>query len=548
MSNILYYGDNLPILREHIASESVDLVYLDPPFNSNAAYNVLFAEHDGTKSHAQIQAFDDTWHWDLVSAEAYESVVEGGGTVAQAMVAFRTLLGQSDMMAYLANMAPRVVELRRVMKPTGSLYIHCDDVAVHYLRVLLDSTFGARGFRAQITWKRTSAHSDTKQGARHYGRQTDFLLYYSKSEAYTWNQMFAPYDQSYVDGFYRHIEEGSGRRYRLSDMTGPGGAAKGNPQYEVMGVERYWRYSRERMEALICEGRVHQSRAGTVPQEKRYLDEMPGVPLQNLWTDIRPLSPHAQERMGYPTQKPEALLERILRTSSNEGDVVLDPFCGCGTTIAVAQRLGRPWVGIDITHLAITLMKQRLHDTFGDEAHFKVVGEPTSLPDAEELAHTDPYQFQWWALGLVGARPTDQKKGADKGVDGRIFFHDEAVGGETKQIILSVKAGHLKHEYIGHLVHVVQRENAVIGVLITMQEPTQHMRADAAAAGFYVHGPTEKRYPKLQLLTVGELLDGRTVDRPYASSRSATFKRAPKAKRKKAEQLALEAPEEVGEE
>ena len=263
------------------------------------------------------------------------------------------------------------------------------------------------------------------------------------------------------------------------------------------------------------------------------------MPAGNIWDDIPPISSQAKERLGYPTQKPEALLERIIRASSNEGDLVLDPFCGCGTTVAVAQRLNRAWIGIDITNAAMTLMKDRLSRTFGDQAKYRVVGEPTSVPDAKALAGSDPYQFQWWALGLVGARPTDEKKGADRGIDGRLFFHDEPVGGETKEIILSVKAGRPTVSHIRDLGHVVDREGAVIGVLITMQEPTQPMKTEAAGAGFYVHRITGQRYPKLQIMTVEDLLAKKLIDRPYANSPTVTFKAAPAAKRPRAKQQAI---------
>ena len=393
--NILYYGDNLDVLRLHVKDETVGLIYLDPPFNSNQSYNVLLAEHGGAKAASQIKAFDDTWTWDMSAAEAYEETVEGGGRVSLAMQAFRTFLGESNMLAYLAMMAPRLVELRRVLKPTGSIYLHCDPTASHYLKMLMDAVFWAVCFRTEIIWKRSSAHSDTKQGRQQHGRIHDVLLFYTKTGNWTWNPLYTPYDRKYVEQFYKYVEKRTGRRYKLDNLTGPGGAAKRNPSYEVMGVTRYWRYSKEKMEQLIQEGRVVQTRPGAVPRYKRYLDEMPGVSLQDIWTDIKPIGAQAAERLGYPTQKPEALLERIIKASSNEGDTVLDPFCGCGTAIAVAEQLNRRWIGIDITHLAVTLIKSRLRDAFGDRIteEYEVIGEPVSLPDAETLAKQDPYQF-----------------------------------------------------------------------------------------------------------------------------------------------------------
>lgn len=530
--NTLYYGDNLDVLRRYLADESVDLVYLDPPFNSNATYNVLFAEQSGAQAASQIKAFEDTWRWDAEASRTYFEVVEAGGRVSEALQAFRRFVGDSNMLAYLAMMAPRLVELRRVLKPTGSLYLHCDPTASHYLKLLMDAVFDPRFFVNEVVWKRSDAHSDARQGAKHYGRIHDVLLFYSKSDKRKFNTLFTPLPQSTVDNWYRYEEPETGRRYNKADVTGPGGAAKGNPFYEWKGVKRYWRYKRENMEALDAAGRLVYSKSG-MPYEKRYLDESKGVAVQDWWSDIAMLRGlrGKGERLGYPTQKPEALLERIIETSSDEGDVVLDPFCGCGTAVAVAQRLGRQWVGIDVTYLAVALIRRRLRDAYGDSinATYEVVGEPVSLPDAEALAASDPYQFQWWALDLVHARPAEQKKGADKGVDGRIYFH-EGDAGETKQIVLSVKAGHTGRAHVHELRGVMDREGAAIGVLITMQGPTQAMREEAASAGFY-ESPWGK-HPRLQLLTVAALLDGMRIDCPPSSQAHVTFKKAPKAKAK----------------
>ena len=528
-SNSLYYGDNLDILRRYVRDESADLIYLDPPFNSNQTYNVLFQEKDGSQSASQIKAFGDTWHWDETAARSYEETVETGGQVAEAMQAFRKLLGTNDMLAYMSMMAPRLVELRRVLKPTGSLYLHCDPTASHFLKLLMDAVFGSANFRTEIVWKRTSAHSDTKQGRRQHGRIHDVLLFYTKNDDWNWNPVYTEYDREYVENFYRFVEP-DGRRYGLWDLTGPGGAAKGNPSYEVMGVRKYWRYTQEKMSELIAQGRVVQVKPGAVPRYKRYLDEMPGVPLQDLWTDIRPIGSQAAERLGYPTQKPVALLERIIQASSNEGDTILDPFCGCGTTIAAAQKLDRRWIGIDITQLAISLIRYRLGDSFGKDCRFEVIGEPTSLPDATALAKQDPYQFQWWALGLVRARPADEKKGADRGIDGRRYFHDEK-GGKTKQIIFSVKAGHVTVSHIRDLVGVISREKAEIGAFLSLEPPTSPMRREAASAGFY-KSPWGK-HPRIQLLTIEDLLGGKSIDYPQATD--VTFKKAQRVRSRPAE-------------
>jgi site-specific DNA-methyltransferase (adenine-specific) len=532
--NLLFFGDNLDVLRQHIKEESVDLIYLDPPFNSNANYNVLFAERDGTQAASQIRAFHDTWHWDQAAAEAYEEfVVSAPHEASQALQAFRALLGCNDMLAYLSMMAPRVVELHRVLKPTGSLYLHCDPTASHYLKVILDAIFGKDNFRNEIIWKRVhTVKGNFGQGSKFFGPNVDSIFFYSKSPDYHFTSIFKEYTEKYVDQFYR-FKESDGRRYRLISMIGPGGAAKGNPHYEFLGVLKYWRYSKESMDRLLKQGLIVQTKPGSVPQRKQYLDQGKGVAIQSLWDDIEALGASAKERLGYPTQKPEALLQRIITASSRPGDVVLDPFCGCGTALAVAQRLNRKWIGIDVTHLAIALIKTRLNDSYGlgITKTYKVVGEPTALPDAEALAKEDRYQFQYWALGLLGARPiqSEQKKGADKGVDGRLYFHDDVESGKVKQIIFSVKSGHLKNEYIRELPGIVDREKAQIGVLITLEPPTQPMKTEVASAGFY-QSPWGTKHPKVQILTVREILAGKQVDLPPTRD-IRTFKKAPKAKK-----------------
>jgi len=522
--NILYYGDNLEVLRLHVKDESVDLIYLDPPFNSNQTYNVLFAEKNGTNSAAQIRAFKDTWHWDLQAAETYEGTVEAGGSVSEAMQAFRKILGSSDMMAYVTMMAPRLVELHRVLRPTGSVYLHCDPTAGHYLKLLMDAVFGPKNFRNQIVWKRTSGHSDAKR----CGRIHDMLLFYAKSDASRWNRTYQSYDRQYLDRYYRHKDK-DGRRWMSDNLSAAGLTGRGY-EYEWKGVGRVWRCPKSTMERLDREGRLYYTKQG-VPRLKRYLDEAKGMPLQDVWYDIQPLRSWHVERLGYPTQKPESLLERVIKASSNEGDVVLDPFCGCGTTVAAAQRLNRRWIGIDITHLAVTLIKYRLRDTFGDEVDYQVIGEPVSISGAMALAKENPYQFQWWALGLVGARPVEEKKGADRGIDGRLYFHDEARGGKTKQIIFSVKAGQVTVSHIRDLRGVVEREGAQIGVLITMLRPTKGMTDEALSAGFYESPTWQKRYPRIQILTVEDLMCGKGVDCPPLKRTNVTFKKAPKVKR-----------------
>jgi len=526
--NTLYYGDNLDVLRRYIADESVDLVYLDPPFNSNASYNVLFAERDGSRAAAQIKAFEDTWEWNEAAAKAYQETVEAGGPVSRAMQAFRTLLGGNDMLAYLAMMAPRLVELRRVLKPTGSIYLHCDPTAGHYLKLVLDAIFGLENFRNEITWRRShpKGHAFTR-----FARNHDVILAFTRDASQAkWNQVYRPHDPQTVNKQYSLTDE-TGRRYQLTSLLNPN-VDRPNLTYEFKGVTKVWRWTKERMMEEDAKGRIVVPKRGKgIPRYKRYLDEQEGIPLDDFWGDVEFAG--GDERLGYPTQKPEALLERIVKAGSNEGDVVLDPFCGCGTTIAVAERLKRRWIGIDITHLAVTLMKHRLRDAFGEgiAETYQVIGEPTTQPDAETLAAEDPYQFQWWALGLVGARPAEQKRGSDKGIDGRLYFHDENEGGKTKQVILSVKAGHTNVAHVRDLRGVVEREKAEIGVLIAMQEPTSPMRKEAASGGFY-DSPWGEKYPRLQVLTVAELLAGKGIAMPPIRQVSRTFKKAPRAKGK----------------
>lgn len=527
LMNRLYYGDNLDVLRRHIDDESVDLVYLDPPFNSNANYNVLFAEKDGARAASQIKAFEDTWKWDEEAARAHDEVVESGGKVSQAMQAFRSFLGESDMMAYLAMMAPRLVELRRALKPTGSLYLHCDPTASHYLKMLLDAVFGPAHYRNEIVWLRSKNPKGSQHGLSRFSPFTDSILFYTKTEnapifldrirvPLTPDELAEKYSYSDQHG---HYEDGPILR---SDSMGP----RPNLVYEYKGFTpgpAGWRVERKVLEEIDRQGNLNWTKNGV--RRKLRPDKEKGQPIGSFWGDIPPLNSQAQERLGYPTQKPEALLERIISASSGEGDVVLDAFCGCGTTIAAAQKLSRRWIGIDITHLAITLIRSRLTDAFGGAIKYEVIGEPVSIPDAVSLAASDPYQFQWWALGLVGARPVEQKKGADQGIDGRIYFHEGP--GKTKQIVLSVKAGKLHAPYVRDLRGVLEREKADIGVLICMEEPTAPMRKEAASAGFYT-SPWGK-HPRVQIVTVEDLLTGKTIDRPPVQA-SVTFKRAPKAK------------------
>ena len=404
MANALYYGDNLAVLRERVADESVDLVYLDPPFNSNASYNVLFREKTGEESPAQIRAFTDTWEWTQETELTYERDIIGNPAVPPAVkdmiTAFRQFIGRNAMMAYLVMMAPRLVELRRVLKPTGSIYLHCDPTASHYLKILLDAVFQSKYFRREIIWQRSLSHG----GASNYNSVHDTIFYLSKSESVVWSPQYQPHDANYIKSHYSLVDEG-GRHYQLVSAhgSGQGPARKFGDRLLEPPSGRHWAWDQTKIDELMSEGRIVFTSSG-MPRYKRYLDDTPGRPLTDVWTDILPINSQAKERLGYPTQKPEALLDRIILASTNEGDVVLDPFCGCGTAVAAAHKLERQWLGIDITHLAVALMKNRLKTAFDLDAgqDYDVIGEPQDEGSARALWEQDPYQFQFWAVVAAG--------------------------------------------------------------------------------------------------------------------------------------------------
>ncbi len=533
-ANTLYYGDNLEVLRKHIGDESVDLIYLDPPFNSQRDYNLLFREQSGEPAQAQIKAFTDTWQW---SERAYVDFCETCTLPAlvELVQGFVRTLGRNDLTAYLVMMAPRLVELHRVLKPTGSLYLHCDPTASHYLKVMLDVIFGARNFRNEIVWKRTGAHG----GAKRWGPIHDVLLFYSKSENYTWNRVYEALDPNYIEKCYRFQDERG--RYHLVTLTGAG-TTKGDsgmpwkgvdptqvgrhwavPQplvEQVVGRERAQQMSvQEKLDALEAAGYIVWPKKGRVPRYKRYLEMSAGNPIQDVITDIQPIGAHARERLGYPTQKPLALLERIIQASSNEGDTVLDPFCGCGTAIVAAHKLKRQWIGIDITHLAIALIKYRLSDMFDlkEGKDYRVIGEPTTVADARALALQDRDEFQKWAIGLIPrAFPYQQKKGADTGIDGMLYFTDNPRE-HPKKVVIQVKSGRVGVKDIRDFRGVLEREQATLGLFVTLEPPTRDMVREAEQAGFYTTPLGRVRLARLQIRTVGELLEGKGFAIPAAA-------------------------------
>lgn len=509
-SNALYYGDNLDVLRESVADESVDLIYLDPPFNSKRDYNLLFKTTTGERSDAQITAFEDTWHWGHQAEQEFDELLKQRNTaVGELMRSLRGFLGESDVMAYLTMMANRLIELHRVLKPTGVLYLHCDPTASHYLKIVLDAVFGPASMCSEVIWKRTGSHSSAKR----WGPVHDVIFMYAKQRGeHCWHRLFVPLTEQHLKRHYR-LTDKDGRKYELGELTGPG-TRNGNSGlpwrgFDVASLGRHWTTTVERLEEMYGAGRIVIPEDGGWPRVVRYEDDSQGTAIGDVWTDIAPLNMRARERLGYPTQKPVALLERIITASSSPGDVVLDPFCGCGTAVHAAQMLGRRWIGIDITHLAISLIEKRLKDAFGPACRFEVHGTPKDIAAARDLAQRDKYQFQWWAVSLVNALPyRGKQKGADGGVDGLKYFYD-LEDEDPRKLIISVKGGHLKADDVRALNSVRERQRAEIGCLISLHEPTAKMKADAAAASFYFGGPGHKlRYAREQLLTVEGLLSG----------------------------------------
>ncbi len=576
MTNSLFYGDNLAVLRERVVDESVDLVYLDPPFNSNASYNVLFREKTGEESPAQIRAFTDTWEWTQETELTFEQDIIGNPSVPSAVKdmisAFRQFIGRNAMMAYLVMMAPRLVELRRVLKPTGSIYLHCDPTASHYLKLLMDAVFGAANYRNEVVWRRTGSHNQNKR----FGPIHDTLFFYTRSHDYNFNVTFRPAAKGHVESYFQKEDERG--KYWTNALTGAGTRRGASGQawqgYDPTPRGRHWAVPgslvrelgisedltlHEKLDALEKAGYIDfpASESGAMPTFRQYLQDSPGSPLQDIWAyqpytqgtlygtnqsideDVRWMPRQGtHERLGYATQKPEALLERIIRASSNEGDVVLDPFCGCGTAVAAAHKLGRQWIGIDITHLAVALMKNRLQTAFGLEAgrDYDVIGEPQDEGSARALWEQDPYQFQFWAVSLLEAQPqSEQRRGADRGVDGMLYFIDGPRRTPHKAVI-QVKGGRVSSPQVRDLVGVVEREQAAMGLFISLEPPTRDMRQEAAAAGFFHSDLWAREFPKVQLRTVDEMLSGNGFELP---PRPADYQPAQRVRRPQGRQARL---------
>lgn len=446
MENLLFYGDNLSVLRKEIADESVDLIYLDPPFNSSKDYNQIFS-NEGQIPRAQIIAFEDTWHWDNDVERLYLQTVKHSTNdkVSTFLVSMRELLGSSAMMAYITMMAPRLIELHHTLKPTGVLFLHCDPSSSHYLKLLLDAVFGNKNFRNEIAW----CYRQGGRGKKAFAKKHDVIFFYSKDSNYKFK----------------------GDTVRI-------------PYHGTGGYQT--------------------SHNGTVIKGKRYLPNPDGK-IPEDWWDIPALPPMSKERVGYPTQKPLALLERIILSTTDEGDVVLDPFCGCGTSIVACEKLNRHWIGIDITHIAITTIKKRMNELFGSISPFCVKGEPVDIDGAYELANQDRYQFQIWALSLLGI--ASMNKGRDNGIDGVYFFEDHP--GKLCKCIAQVKSGKVGPKDIRELHGVMVRERAEFGIFLTLTTATKTMISEAASYGVY-ECSKGKIYPNVQIVYVNDLLEHST--------------------------------------
>lgn len=485
--NKLYFGDNLDVLRDHIKPESVDLVYLDPPFNSSASYNVIFREDGITPSDAQVEAFRDTWTWNDSSSEAYADVLAYGGSIAEVMRSQRSWLGQSGLMAYLAMMAVRLIELRHALKETGSLFLHCDPTASHYLKILLDALFGHQSFQNEIVW----SYRRWPTKAQRFQRMHDILLFYSRDVS-----------KNKFNVLFQEPTESSKKRWK----------------------------GKKQQASFFDDGRRR-------PTEELE-EESAGVPLNDVW-NIPIIAPVAKERIGYPTQKPLALLERIISATTDEGDVVLDPFCGCGTSVEAAEMLGRSWIGIDVTHYAVSLIEARLKGH--PHATYEVQGRPRDMKGARELASRSKHQFQWWACWLLGAQSyKTQKRGPDGGVDGKIFFANGPFG--TGKIVISVKGGEsVGVSMVRELEGVLADQNADMGILITLSEPTKPMSATAAGYGF-VSKSAHGRLPRMQIVTIEDLLDGRLPKLPPIQKPSTGTRKIHRKTKKDQLEILLQLP------
>ena len=521
--NKLYYGDCLTIMQE-MKVGSVDLIYLDPPFNSNREYNAIYKTETGMPLPDQVEAFCDTWTLDEERERAIRMMpilmrdVGIDDEVAEFWKLWMNALRKTQprLLAYLSYMVERLLQMRVILKPTGSIYLHCDPTASHYIKALMDAIFDHRNFQSEIIWKRTSGHSDSKTlGAVH-----DTILVYTKSAKFTYNRQYLDYDAAYIERRYRNADD-DGRKW-MDDNLSAKGLRGGGYDYEYKGTRSTWRVPPETMQRLDSEGRLHFTNRGGI-RIKRYLDEMKGLPLTDVWTDIDPINSQSRERLGYATQKPVALLDRIIKASSNSGDVILDPFCGCASTLESAQRLSRQWVGIDIAiHAIKRVAKVRLQDRLGlvEGKDFKVEGAPRNLEGARDLWTRDKYHFQKWAVESIDGFVTT-KRTADGGIDGRLYF--ELPSERTlNSMAIEVKGGkNVSIRDLRALRGVLDNDEADMAGLIVMDplgstQQRNFKQFMAQAGDFTVNGI---HYPRMQMISVPEILEGRRFHTPGVAGR-----------------------------
>lgn len=517
--NRLYFGDNLDVLRRDIKDETADLIYLDPPFNSEAKYNVLFETPESEKGAAQAEAFRDTWTWGDEAARSLDEIMtDVRGSTARFIDALRSALGESDMMAYLVMMAVRLHELRRVLKEDGSLYLHCDPTASHYLKILLDGIFGPQNFRGEVIWKRTNARATTGK----WPRLHDVLLHYSASDRFHFSPVRIAADERKLP--HTLITGADGLKYQTYELTAPGltkDGPSGRPWrgYDPAKFGRHWANTHEIMDTWDRAGLIHWPARNGFPRRKAAEPFNPSsrrIVVGDVWTDIDRINQSAAERLGYPTQKPLALLDRIIQSSSEPGDVILDPFCGCGTTVESAHRAGRRWIGVDVAYHAVRVIEGRLEDKFRGTARFEVFGMPVSFEQAEALAERDKYQFQWWANYLFDPHAVREiRKGADRGIDGELYFPMGVGRRDYGRLLMSVKGGRnvgaaMLRDFRG----VLDREGAQMGLFICLYPPTSEMTREATSAGFVE--TAQGRKPKLQVVSIKEWFEGFRPDLPHA--------------------------------
>ena len=536
--NKLFYGDNLDVMRKFIRDETVDLCYIDPPFNSKRNYNQIY-NNIGTEDRAQAQAFTDTWTWDDHANQCYEEILSNkNGVQTQQSIALinglEKVLGKGSLFAYLVSMTVRIAEIHRVLKSTGSFYLHCDPTASHYLKLCCDAILVPNGgdFKSQIIWRRKGGSA--LAGMRGFSTATDIIFYYTKSDDYIFNTVYMPVDAEYVEEQFTKMDE-DGRRFQATVMRSPN--PRPNLMYDYKGYKmppNGWAVSRERMEQLDKEGQLYfPSDKSKQIYRKIYLDKYAGQPANNLWYDIKTLKGKSQELLGYPTQKPEALLERIINASSNEGDVVLDAFCGCGTTVAVADRLKRQWIGMDITYQSIALILKRLKDHGGQEAidNVELHGVPKDIESVDALIHKKDDRVRkevekWAVLTYSDNRAViNEKKGSDGGIDGIAYTRKSKE--EVLPIILSVKTGKTPNvRDIRDLFAVVESEKAACGILITRYDPTAPMTTFAKQQAKFKPEMFQP-FDKLQIVTIQQILDGTRMTLPLMEE---VTKKAQKAK------------------